>query len=96
MGDAFEFKCSKCGYTVEACGGTECGMRVTLTTIECLDCRKLADVVTHQFKSVLDSIEIRPCCLKSAKHRIRLWKSGDPCPRCQGAMKKTGLASLWD
>lgn len=54
-------------------------MLVATTTILCVDCREIYDVVTHNHKTGRDK-KVR--CPRKASHDIRLWVAPGPCPRC--------------
>lgn len=47
MAKIYRFDCDKCGYIARVAGDTQEGINVIISTIECLDCRRLYDVVTH-------------------------------------------------
>jgi len=48
MGRSYWFECSRCGYRVTVSGGPDRGPDFFVETVQCLDCRKLYDVVIKQ------------------------------------------------
>jgi hypothetical protein len=54
------------------------------TTILCLDCKELMDVMCGTFKG--KKVAIR--CDRSRKHEWVRWESGGSCPKCGGRMKQ--------
>ncbi len=64
MGEAFTFTCSRCSYAAEACGGTDSGLEVTLTTATCSTCAEIVDVVVgRRGAPEIDDHDGRcPCC----------------------------------
>lgn len=98
MGMMSRFHCEACGYEAEVSGGDDVGMDIATTTIVCLDCRALYDIVTSDspWKPSLSKREFRLECPKDAEHRCRKWEQGHKCPRCNGDMQSSGMVALWD
>ena len=46
MGRTNLFECPKCGYRAKVAGGASSGLRFTVQTIHCFECRELYDAVT--------------------------------------------------
>lgn len=94
MGACFKFACPQCGYQAEVSGGDDSGLEDLTTTIVCIDCRQLHDVTIAKRG---DEETLRPpVCPKSARHVVKSWIRGGPCPRCNAPMIDQGLAFLWD
>lgn len=101
MGQILSFRCSQCSYTAEVSGGGDAGFFCTTTTIECLDCSELYDVVTSKVDRRTKGHlwrEVEPCCPKSKGHQWREWRYPGNCPRCGEAMKEdeNGVVIMWD
>lgn len=92
MGVRYEFACPTCRYVAEVSGGEDVGMAVETTTIVCLDCRKLRDVVTGQ----PGQPQQVPRCPRDRHHRWQLWTAGDPCPRCATPIEQGQATLFWD
>jgi hypothetical protein len=79
-------------------GGSQSGMRSQTTTIVCLDCKELQDVLSTVMNwsdpEPFKSVEIR--CEIDVSHRVQVWQSGDPCPKCGMAVERGDLTMLWD
>lgn len=96
MGTWVTFECARCQYRAQVSGGDDSGMVVDTTTILCVQCREIFDVVTHSRKTNRDK-KIR--CPKDAKHEVRRWTSSDICPRCGDpgmGHAEDGEMTLWD
>ena len=98
MGATFRFRCTACRYYADVGGGDDAGEQCEKTTIECVECHALRDVVTRSWfggRSDRDERTIR--CSRRASHAIRRWRRGDPCPKCGGALNEVeGIFELWD
>jgi len=100
MGARAEFKCPGCGYSAMVSGGEDGGMEVSTTTISCVECQELYDVVSGRIvfadtaDATLNPETIR--CHKDAEHQIREWQANGPCPRCQTQMNRGEDYVLWD
>ncbi|MFA7007056.1 MAG: hypothetical protein WC429_23655, partial [Verrucomicrobiia bacterium] len=81
MGHKYTFRCPACAYLAKVFGGPNAGELVT-TTIVCLDCKKLFDIVTGNPLQIPGEKPPKRRCPKKASHRIKEWKNGDPCPIC--------------
>ena len=74
-------------------------MNSSTTTIYCLTCDRLRDVVTGLHLDAANARRLEPRCPKRKSHPFRLWNSKEPCPRCGKAlmkMKDHGGFTLWD
>jgi hypothetical protein len=99
MGCRFRFSCPACGFSAEVSGGADGGFVHITTTIVCDDCKTLHDITTEYVDGSEESkLWKKPVfrCPRSAKHGIREWKDGDPCPKCGGKMENEGATTLWD
>ncbi len=102
MGTSAEYRCRKCGYRAHVCGGHSCGFIAVLRTKFCRTCRELVDVSVGSFGKdgptgdpQLDEDLNR--CPRCKGKKLRIWKSGQPCPRCGGAMPADPhTICLWD
>ena len=47
MGRTCLFECPKCGYRVQVAGGADEGVRFSIQTIACSDCKALYDAITR-------------------------------------------------
>jgi len=54
------------------------------TTILCLDCKNLMDVMCGAFEGKKAAIQ----CDRSRKHKWVRWKSGGPCPKCGNPIER--------
>jgi hypothetical protein len=83
MGSAYRFKCIKCDYSADVCGGTDIGFNVELKTQICDGCQELVDIVIYDFSfsgnEPEDLIEVCPKC--KSKDTID-WEPNHPCPKC--------------
>lgn len=96
MGMWVTFECAHCHYRAQVSGRDDCGMVVDTTTILCVQCQELCDVVTHSRETNRDK-KVR--CPKDAKHEVRRWVASDACPRCgELGMRQAddGEMTLWD
>lgn len=98
MGRHSRFRCEACGHEVVVSGGDDVGMACTTTTIVCLDCRALYDVITSDtpWKPALSKHKFRLECPEHAEHRCRKWGRGRKCPKCQDPMQQGEVEVLWD
>ena len=97
MGALYQFTCGKCGYTAEASGGQDRGMRIEVQTVSCAECKALVDVVVRQDADAVPKPRAaRPVCPENRKHRVTRWTDGDPCPRCGEPMPPGVSIALWD
>ena len=100
MGQQFRFRCTSCRYYADVGGGEETGMECTMTTIVCVECRVVRDVVTRTWiNGDYDAGTDRPIrCTRRARHTVRVWQRGDACPKCGSAMsaQEGTIDILWD
>lgn len=101
VGTAYQFECRACGYSAHVCGGRDSGMRVTLLTSVCGNCRALVDVpVGFPGRTALllpRTMIRRSGAARSARGVNHApWAKSRPCPKCEARMEKGGLVSLWD
>jgi hypothetical protein len=106
MGSKATYTCSHCGYSAGAGSGIDFGMAAAVATIACHQCKRLhdlalseppGDVMTHlESDPGWEPADLR--CPRGKKHRVRIWRSGDGCPRCSEplAVKPDGEFILWD
>ena len=103
MGEAFTFTCRRCSYAAEACGGTDSGREVTVTTATCSTCAEIVDVVVDRRGAPeIDDHDGRcPCCHGDAlvawgprvfrpeltAEELGKLENCGPCPRCASAMR---------
>jgi len=99
MGMTLDFHCPACGLEGHVSGGPGGGMRVGTTTIYCLTCQTLQDVVVaHEVYTETPRLN-EPHCRRRKSHPIQLWNRDQPCPRCGQAQLKedpNGTEILWD
>lgn len=99
MGQSLGLTCAGCGYTVETSGGNDVGMACATTTIVCVDCQAIYDVVISEEPwRVMDGEpgEIAIVCPKRKRHTVRPWTHPGACPKCGAAMEPNGTYILWD
>ncbi len=49
MGTAYNFTCTKCGYSAKASGGRAVGMVAVVRTMTCNDCKEVVDVLIGRY-----------------------------------------------
>ena len=109
MGQCREFICPKCGYDAVVSGGDDRGFHVWTTTIVCVDCRALYDVVWREDPGRgrtptecslvcpgVDPDDEETEATPNPDHRVRKWEAPGPCPRCGTTMEVGGEGPLWD
>ena len=98
MGQHFQFRCEHCSYEAVVSGGPDLGMMSRTQTITCAKCKELADVVTSEEPWNSRAPKLPPRCprRRTAKHPVKRWTAGGPCPRCGAALQKGELVALWD
>jgi hypothetical protein len=91
-------QCLACGYDALVSGGPDTGLACNTDTIVCFSCRTLHDVVTLErlepypgLDGLVPVKELPLRCPIRKRHRVRPWRTGDPCPRCEGAMQPGGI-----
>ncbi len=97
MGRTTRFRCAKCGYAAEVCGGDDSDFDVRVKTMYCRACRELSDVPV-EFRArdflnddMLDTDESRlGRCPRCRGADLVAWSAGQPCPRCGGAVAGEG------
>jgi hypothetical protein len=98
MGLLFIHGCKQCGYSVDLNGGETCGEMSHTTTIVCDVCCELQDVQSVQ----IDGTNSEPfqavslSCGIDRAHTVRIWESGDPCPKCGAGVERGSLTCVWD
>jgi len=100
MGALNKYVCPARGYHAEVSGGEDCGFEAITTTILCNDCRKLYDIqIGYTEWSQTEPSErktFKMRCPRRAKHQIREWVDGGPCPQCGTPMENKGASLIWD
>jgi len=96
MGKCCAFQCPACSYSAEVSGGPDGGENSSTVTIVCDDCQKLFDILVSWHGEAAKRKPPKRRCPCSAKHTIRDWKAGDPCPRCGSTLVNKGVTMLWD
>ena len=91
MGSTYDFKCSKCAYTVHASGGNDRGFHRYCRTIKCNNCNSVHD------------IDIKNKEVGYLEQKCRNCDSGDisdwdlNCPICTNKMTKDLFSRfMWD
>ena len=102
MGTAYNFTCTKCGYSAKASGGRDVGMVAVVRTMTCKDCEEVVNVLIGrcgengptgdpEYDANLN------ICPKCRGCNVRSWPRRHPCPQCDGEMKKErGMDMQWD
>ena len=86
MGIRFNFICPRCRYEAVASGGTDARAGMITKTVECRECRVLADVtVARRHDRGWD--QYRPACPTNHEHPVDEWLFEGACPRCGTPMK---------
>ena len=102
MGTAYNFTCTKCGYSAKASGGRDVGMVAVVRTMTCKDCEEVVDVLIGRYgengptgdPEYDANLDICPEC---RGRNVRSWSRRHPCPQCDGEMKKEPSMSIqWD
>jgi hypothetical protein len=94
MGTLYQFTCAACGYTTEASGGSDRGIREAVQTVSCQDCREIFDATLGRADSRRGRTE--PKCERNPSHRVVPWTHGGPCPVCNATMPPGVEYALWD
>ena len=102
MGTAYNFTCSKCGYSATVSGGRDVGMVAVVRTMICDDCEEVVDVLIGRYGE--DGSTGDPeydadlgICPECRGRNLRSWSRRHPCPKCDGDMNKDdGFEMLWD
>ena len=101
MGTHYDFVCHSCGYQAVVSGKKDIGMACATTTISCIECQELYDIVISNepwlamepgFKVSQDLIN----CPVIRKHDCSIWKYPYPCPKCGSNMQRGPVVLLWD
>ena len=93
MARLFEYKCKKCGYSINANPkGHDMIMSGELYTYLCEDCKEIVDVL-YPYGEKPEKI----VCPECGPEKLQKWnpKTGK-CPKCGGDMKKTDIAMMVD
>jgi hypothetical protein len=102
MGQTHQFQCRACSYSVFVSGGPDVGMTFATQTIACAKCKELRDVVISEkpwevMRNEGRRLPLRCPRKRTAKHPVKAWSAGGPCPKCGGTMKRGALEGpLWD
>ena len=92
-----KFTCDSCGLTATVSGERDRGFTFWTDTMYCASCGTLRDVLvkhandpTHpeSFPRRGESPKFGQCHICGSKQLV-LWRFGEPCPRCKGAISKT-------
>jgi hypothetical protein len=65
MGTILDHTCRRCGYSATVSGGDDAIMAGLTTTILCLDCKELMDVMCGTFEGK----ELKIRCARSRQHK---------------------------
>ena len=99
MGQTYEFRCNRCGYTAKVSGGGDAGWNVIIETQVCKACSKVVDVVTGPSPANQDHTgEIAASankCPRCGGSNLQSW-TDRKCPKCGDRMRKGDLVLLWD
>ena len=108
MGSALDFSCPECGYRVESMiSGYSVGMETHAVGVSCADCKELywavlpgepwkADIEALTAEVESGGLPAGARCPKSAKHRVTVWRSPGPCPRCGARLIPGRDLTCWD
>jgi DNA-directed RNA polymerase subunit RPC12/RpoP len=102
MGALFKYTCVGCGHAVDVSGGRDWGWNVITRTIRCRGCAELLDVTVAEIgvnaeDASPQGVEMsRISCPKDKGHRVNLWSTRHPCPKCGAKMTRGQMTMLWD
>ena len=106
MGQIKTFHCKKCGLDADVSGGDDRGFHIATRTMFCMQCKVLYDVLMGNTEDwtnpVTEADRVSPedigKCPKCRSIELTPWKSGEPCPRCGGAVEEDDSVpgALWD
>ena len=97
MGAKYEFECQSCDYSTIISGGDDTGMQCLTTTIICLECQDLHDVLTSKYPWIgVEILENDLECPNGSKHGVNRWEHDGPCPKCGTILNRKDLVVLWD
>lgn len=96
MGEKSVWQCPSCGYRELVTDGVETGRTKAVATIACDECQQLIEVVLRERSPlVLELLDRCPAwepdrlrCPYDRRHRVVVWRYGDPCPRCGDATER--------
>ncbi len=107
MGLHWKLDCPECGYSAEISGGDDFGFVGQTTSIICLTCKTLTDVVTKNSEFVSIDLETREStvlaggevfelrCAANSAHPVERWSHPGPCSKC-GTTMEGKPSALWD
>lgn len=96
MGHTYHFSCPECGYSAEVSGGDDWGFFCRTTTVRCIHCKIVADVVTSETPSDDKSVKsVTDLKCPNCSGPVEKW-DGLHCPKCEGEMENQRLVWLWD
>ena len=93
MARLYEYKCKKCGYSINAHPkGHDTIMSGELFTYHCEDCKEIVDVC-YVYGEKPEKI----VCPECGSENLKKWnpKKGK-CPKCEGKMEKTEIVLMVD
>jgi len=105
MGQAYEFKCSNCEYSVTTSGKLDWGFLAVVNTYVCSDCKEVVDVQVGEYGKVIQPEDLNEeqkkefyRCPECRGKNIILWDSLKYlCPICGGKMIKDEFSHIcWD
>jgi hypothetical protein len=89
-----EYECTTCDRRAMVIGGPGSELHDRTTTVGCCECGQLDDrVVARRIDgsafSPDDDVsgDLMPKCRACGADAVVLWATGDPCPRCGGAVQ---------
>lgn len=106
MGQSNAYHCKNCDLDAVVSGGDDRGFYIATRTMFCAQCKALYDVLLGNTNDsshpIPESRRVSPeavgKCPKCRGAELTPWRSGEPCPRCGGALEKDvfGPGKLWD
>ena len=97
-------RCANCKLSATVSGGRDRGFRFWTETMYCRLCESLTDVTVayaldpshpESFPMADEPREFGKCPACGGQD-LALWSSGQPCPRCGGEMRVSGIVTLAD
>jgi len=87
MANLGDYRCTECGLYGVVSGGVDSLMAGSTETKYCANCEKLMDLMTFLWEGG----DVEPKCYKCNTHCSLSWVRDDPCPRCNGRMRRGDL-----